>query len=174
MKFKITTILLISSVFTCNLAYGQSRSKQVVYAGLHAGSYNFGEGWNGYFGGVMFSYHNQSKYARPEFFRNWGIIGSGIYLSSPQSDVSLTVHFSKGKWLDETSLLQYALGPSLSNFNGLGISGMVLVSHFFSVIESETNLGSIFLQGDLYVNREGGGPKWRFILGISLGVGARN
>ena len=51
---------------------------------------------------------------------------------------------------------------------------MVLVSHFFSVIESETNLGSIFLQGDLYVNREGGGPKWRFILGISLGVGARN
>ena len=88
MKFKITTILLISSVFTCNLAYGQSRSKQVVYTGLHAGSYNFGEGWNGYFGGVMFSYHNQSKYARPEFFRNWGIIGSGIYLSSPQSDVS--------------------------------------------------------------------------------------
>lgn len=169
-KLKILTILLIISVLACNLTFGQ-RDKELFYGGLHGGTYNLGEGWEGYFGGAMVTYHNQSAYRQPQFFGNWGLIASAAYFSGPEADISLAVQLSKGIWFDETSLLQYGLGPSLSNFNGLGISGIVLASHLFPLFTSEVNSGAVFLQGDHYQNSGVGGAEWRFTLGVSFGVG---
>lgn len=173
-KFKALIILLVMSVFTCNSVWGQIRgsgfSKEFIHSGFHFGTYNSGLGWKGYTGGLMMSYYNQANYGLPDFLNNLGFFVSLAYFSDPDDDISFTAQLSKGIWLTETSLIQCTFGALMSYHNGLGVSGTVLVGIDNLFPFSEIKSGVVFLQSDRYRISKVGSVKWRYTLGISLGI----
>ena len=181
MKLKIILILLIMNAVTYNLAYSQG--KDFGYTGFYAGTYDLSPeriGADGYLGGAIGFYFSEvqlentySKIVR-QLGSNLGVIGSLAYFADPEADFSFTVQLSKGIWLGEKTLLQGAVGPSLSNANSIGVSMTALVSSFVGSMENNLNSGTVFIQGDRYKNDEIGGVKWRLTFGISLGVGSMN
>ena len=185
-KFRIIAILLIIVFFNSDLVYAQIGSgfgaghqwKEFGYFGGHGGTYTLRDDENGFFGGVIGFYHNQLQHSHPDiwgsYVSDWGIIGSGTYFRDPETDLSLTVQYSRGLWLDRTALLQFALGPLWSESNDWGASSMVLLSYAFSLSDDSINTGAVFLQSDGYRSDEVSGFHWRFSLGISLGIGALN
>ena len=185
-KFKIIFVLLPLVFFTSHFVYAQFGSgfgaghewKEFGYFGGHAGSYTLGDNENGYFGGVMGFYHNQLVHSHSDiwgrYVSDWGIIGSGNYFRDPETDLSLTVQYSRGLWLDRTALLQFAAGPLWSESNSWGVSSMVLLSYAFSLSDDSINAGAVFIQSDGYSSDELSGIQWRFSLGLSIGIGALN
>ena len=88
--------------------------KETWYFGGHIGINSFNDD-DGYFGGVMGFYHTQLVHNHPsmlsDYISQYGIIGTGNYLREPDSDLVLTLQYSKGLWVDQTALLQVAVGP---------------------------------------------------------------
>ena len=173
-KFKSLIILLVMSVFICNSVCGQIRSsgfsKEFIHSGFHFGTYNSGLGWKGYTAGLMMSYYNQADYGLPDFLNNLGFFTSLAYFSDPDDDLSFTAQLSKGIWLTETSLIQCTFGPLMSFHNGFGVSGTVLVGIDNLFPFTEIKSGVVFLQSDRYRISKVGDVKWRYTLGISLGI----
>lgn len=102
-----------------------------------------------------------------DFFNDFVFFLSAAYFSDPDQDVSFTAQFSKGFWLSELSLVHFALGPVLSNYNVLGGSGTVWVG-IDKLIPFKS--GVVFLQSDRYPNSRDGGTKWRYTLGVSFTI----
>ena len=116
------------------------------------------------------SYYNETNYRLPDFFNNLGFFVSLAYFSDPEADISFTAQMSKGIWLTETSIIQFTLGPLMSYFNGFGVSGTLLVGIDNLFPFREFKSGVVFLQSDRYQINKVGGAKWRYTLGVSLGI----
>ena len=182
-KFKIIAVPFILLSLTCNLAAAQLEAghewKEFRYFGASAGSHTLGDDENTYFlGGVLGFYHNQLSHTHPDVWgihlSDWGVIGSASYLSGPPTDFSLTALYARGLWLNRRGLLQFALGPSWSEFNGWGVSSMAVYSYVFSFSKNSINSGAVFIQSEGYPGAELSPIQWRFSLSFSLGIGVLN
>lgn len=196
MRFKILTVLLI---FACCLydstlhadtaweawedagtdleAEGEHFWKEFGYAGLGAGTYNVADSQGDYFFSGLAFYHNQLAHDHPQTWTghvsDWGVLGLASYLTGMDSDFFVTGQFSKGLWLDRTALLQLSAGPSWSEKHSWGASSTLYLSYQWSFSEDTINAGAIYIQNYIYADAdEAVGIK--FLLGISIGVGALN
>ena len=175
MKFKIIIFFLMIGVLTCNLVYGQVRDAvpltKFTHTGFYLGAYNSGLGWDDYVVGLMMSYYSDEWNWSSELLDDLGFLLSIAYFTAPDEDLSFIPQLSKGFWLTERSLIQFAMGPLMSYANGFGVSGTVLVGvdnifPRFEVFDS----GVVFLQSDRYQSGKVGEAKWRYTLGISFGI----
>ena len=180
MRFKILVLLPILICIICNSADAQIQHlwKDIRYVGGHAGLYNVDDERDGYNGGFMAFYHSQLEHQHPSIWgshiSDWGILGSANYFLQPESDLSLALQFSRGWWLDKTALLQLFAGPSWSEKNSLGGASTLLLSYLFSRSQEGINGGALFLQNEVYYDDSISGIKWRFSMGISIGIGTIN
>ena len=165
-------VLLLCSDF----GYTQSghQWKETWYFGGHIGINSFDDD-DGYFGGVMGFYHTQLVHSHPSMFSDYisqyGIIGTGNYLREPDSDLALTLQYSKGLWVDQTALLQLAAGPLWSESYGWGASSILLLSYKYSLSKDTFNTGALFLQSDGYLD-DSERVQFRFLVGLSLAISA--
>lgn len=184
MKLKILAIVLTITCFACNFGYAQVKETHIwtdiTYFGASAGTYSLGEDKEGYFANGIGFYHSTLEHVNPtgglNHFSNIGFLGAVSFFGDPEEDISATFQLSKGFWLDEYALVQFAVGPAWSNSNGWGWSSIAILNGTFIewaeqlIGSSEAiNTAAIFITGDRYAG-DIFGSKWRFSLGFSLGV----
>ena len=184
MKLKILTIVLTITCVACDFGYAQThRWTDVSYLGASIGTYSVGEDKEGYFVNAIGFYHSTLEHTNPQgglnHFSNIGFLGTMSFFGDPEKDLSGTFQLSKGFWLNEHVLIQLAAGPEWSESNDWGWSSIAILNGNFTewieplVGKEETiNTGAVFIKADRYPG-DIFGSKWRFSLGLSLGVGYR-
>ena len=185
MKLKIFAIVLTVTCFICNFGYAQletaHRWTDLDYFGVSVGTYSIGEDKEGYFANAIGFYHSSLEHINPHgglnHFSNIGFLGTVSFFGDPETDLSGTLQLSKGFWLGEYALVQLAAGPAWSESDDWGWSSIAILTVNFTewveVLigrEEAINTGAIFIKADRY-DGDIFGSKWRFSLGVSLGVG---
>ena len=188
MKLKILVLILTVTCFACNFAYAQLTSVETdhiwtdtTYFGASAGTYSLGEDQEGYFANAIGFYHSSLEHVNPQgglnHFSDIGFLGTVSFFGEPEKDLSGTIQLSKGFWLNEYVLFQLAVGPAWSESNSWGWSSIAILTGTFTewvklmVSREETiNTGAVFIKTDRYAG-DIFGAKWRFSLGVSLGIG---
>jgi hypothetical protein len=186
-KLKILTIVLTITCVACDFGYAQlgrsHRWTDVSYFGASIGTYSVGEDKEGYFVNAIGFYHSTLEHINPQgglnYFSNIGFLGTVSFFGDPEKDLSGTFQLSKGFWLNEYVLIQLAAGPTWSESNDWGWSSIAILNGNFTewiellVGKEETiNTSAVFIKADRYPG-DIFGSKWRFSLGLSLGVGYR-
>ena len=187
MKLRVLFIVVSIVCFTCNLGYAQLKDvhkwTDVAYFGASVGTYSIGEDKEGYFANAIGFYHSSLEHINPlgglNDFSDMGFLGTVSFLGDPEKDLSGTFQLSKGFWLNEFVLIQLAAGPAWSESNDWGWSSIAILNgNFTEWVEvligrkEAINTGAVFIKADRYAGDIFGG-KWRFSLGVSLGVGYR-
>ena len=188
MKLKILAIVLTVTCFACNFGYAQLRDvhrwTDIAYFGASAGTYSLGEDKEGYFANAIGFYHSSLEHINPHgglnHFSDIGFIGAMSFFGDPEKDLSGTIQLSKGFWLNEYVLVQLAAGPAWSESNDWGWSSIAILNGTFTEwvklvvgTEEAINTGAVFIKADRYAG-DIFGSKWRFSLGVSLGIGYKN